>query len=62
MRRILENIYHLMMEKLPFRLMHKRYRMDTQHDIWIPRWGYSKKQLSDADDAADKLNKNIKWE
>lgn len=56
------NIYHWMVVNLPFRLMYKQIWIDSQHKIWIPRWGWSKKQIKDADKKAEELNNNIKWE
>lgn len=48
-----------MMVNLPFRIMYVHRYVDSQHKIWIPRWGWSKKQHSDAEKKADELMKNF---
>lgn len=60
--KINENIYHWMICNLPFRLMYKHIQVDSQHKMWIPRWGWSKKQLADSEKQAKDWSENIKWE
>lgn len=36
--------------------------IDNQHQMWFPRWGYSKRQIEDAEKRADERFKNIKWD
>lgn len=54
--------YNWMMKNLPFRLMYSNRWIDSQHKMWLPRWGWSKKQIEEADKKADELMKKIKWE
>ena len=53
--------YHWMLRKLPFRLMYKHKWIDSQHQIWYPRWGWSKIQMEEAKNSAEQYN-NIKWQ
>lgn len=46
--------------KLPFRLMYKQVWFDL-HKIWIPRFGWSKKQIRDAEKQSKELYENIIW-
>jgi hypothetical protein len=57
-----DNQYDWMMRKFPFRLMYVRRWIDTQHQMWFPRWGYSKRQIENAEKRADEMFKNIKWD
>jgi len=50
-----------MMCNLPSKLMYKHIRIDSQHKIWIPRWGYSNKQIADTKKYAEELPNDIKW-
>jgi len=54
-------IYNWIMENLPFRIMYKHVWIDSQHKMWLPRFGWSKKQTADAEKRAKELE-NIKWE
>jgi hypothetical protein len=54
--------YDWMIKNLPFRLMYEHRWIDSQHKMWLPRWGWSKKQRADAEKRAEELSKNIKWE
>ena len=45
---MIDKIYHWLMIKLPFKVMYKHVWIDTQHQMWLPRWGWSKRQLSEA--------------
>jgi len=42
-------IYNWMMENLPYKLMYMEYPIDNKSTIWIPRWGWSKKQVREAE-------------
>jgi len=42
--KILSNTYNWMMENFPFRIMYAHKKIDLQHKMWLPRWGWSKKQ------------------
>jgi hypothetical protein len=55
-------VYHWMCMNLPFRLMHKRIWIDSQHKIWIPRYGYSKIQQEEVDKSVNELIGNMKFE
>lgn len=62
-RKILsDNQYDWMIRNLPFRIMHVQKWVDNNHQVWIPRWGYSNKQILEAEKRADELSKNIKWD
>ena len=54
--------YDWMMRNLPFRVMYVHRWIDSQHKMWLPRWGYSKRQIADAKKKADELMKGLKWE
>jgi hypothetical protein len=58
----MNSFYHWLICNLPFRLMYKHVYIDKQHKMWLPRWGWSKKQFSDAGKKADELLENIKWD
>jgi hypothetical protein len=62
MKNKINNIYHWMMINLPYYIMYKNVWIDTQHKMWIPRWGYSKKQIKNAEKEADNLMNNMKFE
>lgn len=55
------SVYHWMISNLPFRIMYKHVWIDT-HKMWLPRWGWSKRQIADAEKKAKELAENIKWE
>ena len=55
-------VYSWMMSNLPFRLMYKHCWIDSQHKMWLPRWGLSKRQIADAEKRAEELFKNLRWE
>jgi hypothetical protein len=59
---VMGSVYHLMISNLPFKLMYKHVWIDSQHKMWLPRCGWSKKQIADAEKRAKKLAENIKWE
>jgi hypothetical protein len=59
---IMSSVYHWMMCNLPFRLMYKHTWIDSQHKMWLPRFGWSKKQIADAEKSAKEKYGNIKWE
>ncbi len=56
-----DNQYDWMMNNLPFRLMYHHVYIDSQHKMWLPRWGWSKIQLKKAKERADKLYSNINF-
>jgi hypothetical protein len=59
---VMGSVYHWLISNLPFRLMYKHVWIDTQHKMWLPRWGWSKRQIADAEKRAKELDDNIKWE
>ena len=61
-KKILNFFYHWLIVNLPFRLMYKHVWIDSQHKMWLPRWGWSKKQIENADKKAKELSKNITWD
>ncbi len=52
---IMGSVYHWMISNLPFRIMYKHVWIDTQHKMWLPRWGWSKRQIADAEKKAKEL-------
>ena len=60
--KIFNNLYNLMMICLPFKLMYKNVQIDNQHKMWLPRYGWSKKQLKDATKRVEEIDKNLKSE
>jgi hypothetical protein len=50
------------MEKLPYKIMYHHRYIDSQHKMWLPRWGYSRKQLNDAEARAIELMKTFEFE
>ena len=58
----LGSIYHWAITNLPYFIMYKNTWIDTQHKILLPRWGYSKRQMIDAEKRAKELSDNIKLE
>jgi len=57
-----QNIYHYMLLYLPTWVMYKHIYIDTQHKLWVPRWGSSKKQILAAEAWAEKMFTGITWE
>lgn len=56
----ISNIYDYLLNKLPFRLMYKQIWIDSHHKIWVPRFGWSKNQIKNAEKLAEELN-SINW-
>jgi len=62
-RRILSDAqYDWMLKNLPFRLMYSNRYIDSQHQMWFPRWGYSKRQIADAKKRAEEMKKSLKFD
>jgi hypothetical protein len=59
---VMSSVYHWMISNLPFRLMYKHTWIDSQNKMWLPRFGWSKKQIADAEKSAKEKYGNIKWE
>jgi hypothetical protein len=59
---VMGSVYHWMISNLPYCIMYKHVWIDTHHKMWLPRWGWSKKQIADAEKRAKELAENIKWE
>ena len=55
-------MYKLMLRYLPHFIMYKRISIDTQHRVWVPRFGYTKKQVTDAKKQADELYNDLIWD
>jgi len=62
MQKVINNIYHWMINNLPCWIMYKHIWIDTQHKTSIPRWGWSKKQITDVEERSKEIERNIKWE
>ena len=60
--KIKDEIYHWLIMNLPHQIMYKHVHVDSQHKMWLPRFGWSKKQISDAMERAEKLDNGINWE
>lgn len=62
MRRIFSDAqYEWMLRNLPFRMMYRKVPFDGAY-IWKPKWGWTKRQISEAEKKADELMKGLKWE
>ena len=62
-RRVLsDSQYDWIMRNFPFRIMYSYRWIDTQHQMWLPRWGYSNKQIADAKKKAEEWIKGINWD
>ena len=59
---VIGSIYHWAMRNLPYFIMYKHTWIDTQHKMWLPRWGWSKRQIEEAKEKADQLMRDINWE
>lgn len=59
---MIKNFYNWLIRNLPFRLMYKSVYVNSKYKIWVPRWGWSKKQKLEAEKRAKDYSKNIKWE
>lgn len=57
-----DKIYYWCMINLPHWIMYKRVWIDSKSKIYIPRWGWSKKQVEKAKDKAEYYYSKIKWE
>lgn len=56
------SVYHWLISNLPYRIMYKHVSIDSQHKMWLPRLGWSKRQIADAEKRVKELSENIKWE
>lgn len=62
-RRILsDSQYDWMLNHFPFRIMYTHKQIDSQHKMWLPRWGWSSKQIDEAGKRAEELRRGIKWD
>ena len=59
---VMGSVYHWMISNLPYWIMYKHVWIDSQHKMWLPRWGWSKRQIADAEKRAKELSENIKLE
>lgn len=50
-----------MMVNLPHRVMYKHIYVDSQHKMWIPRWGWSKKMIDDSEKWATDIKEKLNW-
>ena len=62
MRKLIDKVYDWMLRKLPFKWMYRKVYIDGCSMMWIPRWGWSKRQLKKAGIKASELMKKIKWD
>lgn len=61
-RRILsDSAYEWMLNHLHHRLMYVKKQIDSQHFMWMPRYGYTKKQMDEASKRANEIITKIKW-
>lgn len=61
-KKIKNKIYNWLMDNLPTKVMYNYIWIDSQHQMWIPRWGWSEKQVELSTNDAEKLNDNINWD
>jgi hypothetical protein len=54
-----DKIYNWMMNNLYYKIMYSYHWIDSQHKMWLPRWGWSKEQLSKAEKEAKKLSETL---
>jgi hypothetical protein len=59
---VMGSVYHWMISNLPYRIMYKHVWIDSQHKMWLPRCGWSKRQIADSEKRVKELAENIKWE
>ena len=50
-----DNQYDWMLQHLLTRIMYVHTWIDSQHKMWIPRWGVSDKQMVEAEKLASEL-------
>ena len=60
--KINDNLYNWMIKNISYHIMYKYTKIDNIHWMWLPRWGYSKKQMKDAENYANELLDKIKFE
>lgn len=56
-----ERVYHFLVTYGHHRIMYKKFGFDTQHMVWIPRWGWGKIQLDKAKESVKEYD-NIDWD
>lgn len=56
-----DNQYEWMLKNLPLRLMYVKVPFDGTY-VWRPRFGFTDKQISEAQAKADELSKGLNWE
>ena len=56
-----EKFYRWLLNNLPQRWMYVERQIDSQHTMWFPRFGYTKKQMEEAKERADKLFNGLKF-
>lgn len=57
-----DKIYHWMIIHFPIWMMYKHFYMDSYHKIYIPRFGWSKKQIKDTEELSKELIEKIEWD
>lgn len=57
-----DRIYHWLLHRGPRRIFWVHKHIDTQHKMWFPRYGASKRMMREAEDWAERFSKSIKWE
>jgi hypothetical protein len=57
----IDSLYDWMIRRLHHRIMYKHVFIDSQHKIWIPRWGHSKRQIQEANKRAEELAARFRW-
>ncbi len=48
-----------MMDYMPFSIMYKYTNIDSDHKMYMPRFGYSNKQITSAENRAKKLHEAL---
>ncbi len=55
-----ERAYEWMLMNLPVKLMFVKRQIDSQHSMWMPRYGYTKRQIQEAEKRASDLINTLK--
>jgi len=62
-KKVKADFYHWLMMNMPHWIMYKHVHFDSnKYKVWVPRWGWSKKQLVDAEAKAKELDEKLDWD
>lgn len=57
-----DNQYEWMLEHFPHWLMYIHVDIGSCSKMWLPRWGYTKKQITEAEKRAQELFDKLKFD